>query len=386
MPNPDTHQQILAIMQAHARDDEYIKTALAKLTANRRVELHEMLMKACVGALYPPNAAELSHISRVLYHFNRYSTADDDRIYALFYGGIAALLKEQLVDSMRLLGNMTRYLDTLQVSAHQQQLIAYMWYFVAISHYVNNQQSDAQTSSAHAQTMFGHAQNDTMVALVHTLTTYIKAPYTDKQLPQCKDLLGKALRNLYAYLTSTSTPVQSTPTTVPREVSPRKNDFVVPHGHAPHRSIPEEATGWSYDRLFGPYILGAAHIKIVDAFIGTFPQIKNLEAFLKTVEKYTDTTNQVVVMLETSRSDDNHSQHQQLINLRDKVVKQNIIFDWEYKERKVIHDRHIIVNYTRWKIVLGRGLDIYKPFKPSMSTDLNQRPCRAFEITYVSDF
>jgi hypothetical protein len=50
----------------------------------------------------------------------------------------------------------------------------------------------------------------------------------------------------------------------------------------------------------------------------------------------------------------------------------------------------LIIDYTRWKIILGRGLDIYQTFRWTkdnpMVYDLDLRACKQCEITYSDDF
>ena len=60
-----------------------------------------------------------------------------------------------------------------------------------------------------------------------------------------------------------------------------------------------------------------------------------------------------------------------------------IIFNYEFNEN--IHDRSIIMD-NGWKIVLGRGLDIWQ--KTGGWYDVNEyiqekRLCKACEVTYI---
>jgi ATP-dependent Lon protease len=55
-----------------------------------------------------------------------------------------------------------------------------------------------------------------------------------------------------------------------------------------------------------------------------------------------------------------------------------------------LHDRSIIIDHDRWKIVLGRGLDIYAQWDADMFSPLvrypEMRPCKAFAVTYLDLF
>jgi len=66
-----------------------------------------------------------------------------------------------------------------------------------------------------------------------------------------------------------------------------------------------------------------------------------------------------------------------------------IVFTWEFASdsSKAIHDRSIIID-TGWKIVLGRGLDVFQPYEKNDAFTFanrvqSQRACRAFETTIL---
>jgi ATP-dependent Lon protease len=65
-----------------------------------------------------------------------------------------------------------------------------------------------------------------------------------------------------------------------------------------------------------------------------------------------------------------------------------IHFDWKFAPN--LHDRSIIVDHHRWKILLGRGLDIYAPWDGDMFNPLfrypEMRPCKSFTVTYIDTF
>jgi ATP-dependent Lon protease len=66
-----------------------------------------------------------------------------------------------------------------------------------------------------------------------------------------------------------------------------------------------------------------------------------------------------------------------------------VLFDWTFAPN--LHDRSIIVDHTRWKIILGRGLDIYAHWDASdifnpMIRYPELRPCKSCTITYLDQF
>ena len=65
-----------------------------------------------------------------------------------------------------------------------------------------------------------------------------------------------------------------------------------------------------------------------------------------------------------------------------------IVFDVEFAEPQTIHDRSISTD-TGWKILLGRGLDIFQRMSDSpfdLATKYQKyRELKAFGITYLRD-
>jgi len=160
-----------------------------------------------------------------------------------------------------------------------------------------------------------------------------------------------------------------------------------PEPEPDHKSFREGQRGVSYDKLFGPYLRGATEITLTDPYIRAAYQARNLMEFIETVVKATSRTQEVNVKLITGRDDDTDSQTKQLGNL--KVVQANaaiagVNFDFEFSD--TAHDRWITTD-TGWRIVLGRGLDIFQAF-PSDWLDIRNRlqpyrPTKEFDITYV---
>lgn len=65
-----------------------------------------------------------------------------------------------------------------------------------------------------------------------------------------------------------------------------------------------------------------------------------------------------------------------------------VVFDVQFVEPHAIHDRSITAD-TGWKILLGRGLDIFQPMSASpfdLATKYQKyREIRGFGITYLRD-
>ena len=149
----------------------------------------------------------------------------------------------------------------------------------------------------------------------------------------------------------------------------------------------EGETGITYDELFGAYLSGAMNIVITDPYIRSFEQIDNLMAFFETLARFKDKNRDVAIHVITLKDDFyKQTQKDQFFQIVESATHVGIYFTWEFKDKNEIHARHIILD-NGWKILLDRGLDIYKPEKKSRFSLAGRmqdyRKCKPFEITYI---
>ena len=82
-------------------------------------------------------------------------------------------------------------------------------------------------------------------------------------------------------------------------------------------------------------------------------------------------------------------QYEYLLQIQKSAGMLGIILDVEFAEPQAIHDRSITTD-TGWKILLGRGLDIFQRMTESpfdLATKYQKyRETRAFGITYIREF
>lgn len=155
-----------------------------------------------------------------------------------------------------------------------------------------------------------------------------------------------------------------------------------------HREFDENQKGVSYDDLFGPYIQNSRVVTIVDPYVRFFNQIKNLMEFIETVRKFNSSETNLSIKLLTAKDLDSEKVAKQ-IDLLNQVQKSSsdygIDFSYEFDESRVIHDRSITTD-TGWKIILGRGLDIFQniPNDPFNIAHKNQslKKVKKFSVTY----
>ena len=160
---------------------------------------------------------------------------------------------------------------------------------------------------------------------------------------------------------------------------------------SPDRS-PEEKTldlvegqrGISYEKLFFPYLKGAKSIKICDPYIRLQYQIYNLISFCEMI----DPTDEKV-KLDLLTACDSYMEAElrnKLSELKKGLSQENIEFDYVFEDS--IHDRWIETN-TGWRIILGRGLDIFQNQMTSLLwaswIKRNENARRQLSHTFVYD-
>jgi ATP-dependent Lon protease len=157
---------------------------------------------------------------------------------------------------------------------------------------------------------------------------------------------------------------------------------------SPERS-PEEKTldliegkkGISYEKLFLPYLKGAKSIKIYDPYIRLQYQIYNLMSFCEILDPVKET---LKVNLITACDSYQETELNDKLNELKKGLAQDQI-EFEYTLEDNLHDRWIETD-TGWRIILGRGLDIFKKPDDKFTLgvmDQTKRKCKATTITYT---
>jgi ATP-dependent Lon protease len=155
-----------------------------------------------------------------------------------------------------------------------------------------------------------------------------------------------------------------------------------------HREFQENQRGVSYETLLLPYLRGAADITIVDPYIRLPHQGRNLVDLLGLLASAKDPADEISVTLVT-KEDTGQFQQQHLLMLKeiqDGAASVGIKFNVRWDE--TIHDRSIRAD-NGWKILLGRGLDIFQKGSGSQF-DIGTRRQEfkqvvAFGVTYISE-
>lgn len=148
--------------------------------------------------------------------------------------------------------------------------------------------------------------------------------------------------------------------------------------------IRDNQTGISYEQLFGDYLVGSTEIVITDPYIRLPYQFRNLMELVELITKKVDLEEKIKIHLITANTEEYiEGFKDKLSQLEYALESMGIAFHFEFRD--AIHDRSIVLD-NGWKIVLGRGLDIWQ--KTNGWFDLSEfiqdkRQCKACEVTYL---
>lgn len=148
--------------------------------------------------------------------------------------------------------------------------------------------------------------------------------------------------------------------------------------------IRDNQSGVSYRALFASYLAGASTITIKDPFIRMGHQMRNFME-LCTVVAHTKADDQEVNIHLVTNNVEEYLQDalQSFKEMADSLEESGIYLTYEFDGS--LHDRSIVTD-TGWKVVLGRGLDIFQKSRGRFDIsefDQEKRLCKACEITYL---
>lgn len=141
-------------------------------------------------------------------------------------------------------------------------------------------------------------------------------------------------------------------------------------------------TGVTYEKLFAPYLAKAKEIVIEDPYIRASWQVRNLLEFIIMLIDTRESVEGLKVKLITSEEENKIPELiDRLDDIKDDLVEYGIEFEYSIRD---FHDRAITTD-DGWRIVPGRGLDIFEKYNPYSvaSTRQDRRKCKEFSIDYV---
>ena len=149
--------------------------------------------------------------------------------------------------------------------------------------------------------------------------------------------------------------------------------------------IRENQVDISYDKLFSSYLSGAKKIQIEDPYIRLPYQMNLLLEFCSMLIQNKSVEDEIDLHLVTWNEPDDMLQEStnSLTEIANSLFDSGIRLTFEFNPNT--HDRFIKAD-TGWKIILGRGLDIYQ--RPEGRFNIagfqqEQRQCKSCEITFV---
>lgn len=176
----------------------------------------------------------------------------------------------------------------------------------------------------------------------------------------------------------------------PVEQTPSDNEIVIKSEEVKltegHKVIRDNQTEVSYENLFGDYLVNSKDVKLVDPYIRLPYQLRNLMEFAKLISEKKNVDEDLKLHLVTSNSEDYIDNVKEAFEqMKLSLESLGIIFSYEFDD--YIHDRSIASD-NGWKIILGRGLDIWQ--KTDGWYDISEymqekRRCKAFEITMIKN-
>ena len=140
--------------------------------------------------------------------------------------------------------------------------------------------------------------------------------------------------------------------------------------------------GVSYRSLFADYLRTATDIKVTDPFIRYPYQIDNLVDFIQTCRQCCENNEELKIHVSTNNEDEKVPEMIDIFDdLTDELAAIGIEFSYDFEAD---HDRYIELN-NGWRIILGRGLDIYEKYERFSlgRTRLEDRRCKECTITFV---
>ena len=179
-------------------------------------------------------------------------------------------------------------------------------------------------------------------------------------------------------------------TGAPRQATPAAAILAATWPEPGHVTFAENQKGVSFDTLLGPWLDGAAEIKLTDPYIRVYHQMRNLMELLEVVAlRKPDGEDVRFSLLTAPDPEDLERQAGYLEQIRDGIAPLGVEFTWTFDGTSTIHARHLVTD-TGWKILLDRGLDVFQRadlnsgFSPA-SRHQRFRQVKAFEVTYLRD-
>lgn len=152
-----------------------------------------------------------------------------------------------------------------------------------------------------------------------------------------------------------------------------------------HFTIMYGDTGYTYESILGPYLVGAKSVTVEDPYIRLPHQITNFVRFCETMLR-APTIRDIKLITSYDDKTDLAELRDKLEELKQSLLELDVVLKIELNSR--MHDREIRID-NGWIIKIGRGLDFYQ--KPDSwfavgTSDLRLRKCLETKVDiFISD-
>lgn len=123
-----------------------------------------------------------------------------------------------------------------------------------------------------------------------------------------------------------------------------------------HFTILYGDTGYTYESIVGPYLVGAKSVIIEEPYVRARHQIANFVRFCETLLK-APTVRTIKLVAGYDDQTDLADLRDSLEELRQSLIELDVVLEIEL--RKTLHDREIRID-NGWVVKIGRGLDFYQ--------------------------
>lgn len=145
--------------------------------------------------------------------------------------------------------------------------------------------------------------------------------------------------------------------------------------------LKEEQRGVSYAKLFAPYLKNSKKVRLADPYLRYAYQLANLISFCECIAADTHSVKLELVTAADSMEGEVELSGK-LDEIRENLAKDGILLEYSFDSN--LHDRSIHTD-TGWKILLGRGLDIFQKPEGRFTLgfiDQTKRKCKATTISF----
>lgn len=158
----------------------------------------------------------------------------------------------------------------------------------------------------------------------------------------------------------------------------------IPELKEQHYTITYDSTGYSYESIILPYLVGAKSVVVEDPYIRATHQVQNFIRFCEAVLKQ-PTVKTIDLILSYDDKTDVTEMAERLLDVKQSLLEFDVNLNVKINEN--LHDREIRID-NGWTVKIGRGLDFFQ--KPDSwfgvgVNDLSLRKCLETKVDIFKD-